>query len=246
MRLKGKTAIVTGASRGIGRAIAERFAQEGASLVLCSRNSEAVEAVAAPLREQGAQIFVTQADIGVRNQVEALVEFALERLSRVDVLVNNAGITRDALLIRMKDEAWDQVIQTNLTGVLYATRAVARIMMKQKSGSIINISSVVGITGNAGQANYAAAKAGLIGFTKAVAKELARRGVRVNALAPGFIQTDMTAGLNPQDQESLMAQIPMAALGEAIDVANGALFLASDESRYVTGQVLQIDGGMVM
>lgn len=246
MRLEGKTAIVTGASRGIGRAIAECFAREGAALVICSRRLEAVEAVAQPLREAGHIVHPFQADVAVKEQVESLIAFAQEQFSRIDVLVNNAGITRDTLLVRMKDEDWEQVLQTNLTGAWYAMRAVARIMMRQRCGSIINISSVVGLTGNAGQTNYAAAKAGLIGLTKAAAKELAGRGVRVNAIAPGFIQTDMTARLPAQARESLLAQIPLGELGEPVDVAHGALFLASDESRYITGQVLSIDGGMVM
>ncbi len=246
MRLKNKVAVVTGASRGIGKAIAECFGKEGASLVLCSRNLDAVEAVAKPLRDQGCTVVAIAADVSVREQAENLITSAQEHFTRIDILVNNAGITRDSLLVRMKDEDWDQVIQTNLTGASYTIRAIARIMMKQRSGSIINISSVVGITGNAGQANYAAAKAGLIGLTKSAAKELARRGIRVNAIAPGFIETDMTSRLAPQDQERITTQIPMAVLGKPEDVAYGVLFLASDESCYVTGQVLQIDGGMVM
>ena len=246
MRLENKTAIVTGASRGIGRAIAEQFGKEGASLVLCSRHLDAVQRVAEDLQEQGVQVAVTEADISVKAQVESLIDFALKQYARIDILVNNAGITRDALLIRMKDEDWDQVIQTNLTGASYTIRAAARVMMKQRHGTIINISSVVGLIGNAGQANYAAAKAGLIGLTKSAAKELARRGIRVNAIAPGFIQTDMTARLASQDQEAYIAQIPLGAYGTPEDVAYAALFLASDESRYITGQVLQVDGGMVM
>ncbi len=246
MKLKDKVTIVTGASRGIGEAIARKFCEEGASVVLCSRSAEAVAAIAESLADEGWNAKSTQADISKKAEVEALVDLTLKEFSRVDILVNNAGITRDALFMRMKAEDWEVVLQTNLTGTAYCMHGVIRPMMRQKSGRIINISSVVGLMGNAGQANYAASKAGIIGLTKSVAKEVGRRGITVNAIAPGFITTDMTAKLSEQDQQKMLEVIPIGDFGGPEDVAEAALFLASDAARYITGQVIQVDGGMVM
>ena len=246
MQLSDKTAIVTGASRGIGAAIARKFCGQGANVMLCSRSAESVAAIADSLSREGWNAKSTQADISNKADVEALVDLTLREFSRVDILVNNAGVTRDALFMRMKDEDWDIVLQTNLTGTAYCMRAVIRPMLRQKNGRIINISSVIGLMGNAGQANYAASKAGIIGLTKSIAKEVGRRGITVNAIAPGFITTDMTVKLSEQDQQKILDIIPMGCFGGPEDVAETALFLASDVARYITGQVIQIDGGMVM
>ena len=244
--LRGKTAIVTGASRGIGAAIAHRLCEAGANVVLCSRSAEAVSQVAEVLGEKGYPTLSMAADISQKADVEGLIEKTIEQFSQIDILVNNAGITRDTLLMRLKDEDWDGVLQTNLTGTMYCTRAVLRPMIRQKSGRIINISSVVGLIGNAGQANYAAAKAGIIGLTKATAKEVGARGITVNAIAPGFITTDMTAQIPEKNQEQLLELIPLREFGHPEDVAAAVCFLASDAARYITGQVVQVDGGMVM
>ena len=244
--LSGKTAIVTGASRGIGAAIAQRLCEAGANVVLCSRSAEAVTHVAETLQEKGYTTLAMAVDISQKADVEGLIEKTIAQFSQIDILVNNAGITRDMLLMRLKDEDWDAVLQTNLTGTMYCTRAVLRPMIRQKSGRIINISSVVGLVGNAGQANYAAAKAGIIGFTKATAKEVGTRGITVNAIAPGFITTDMTAQISEDNQKQLLELIPLREFGHPEDVADAACFLASDAARYITGQTLQVDGGMVM
>ncbi len=244
--LRGKTAIVTGASRGIGAAIAQRLCETGATVVICSRSADAVGEVANTLQDKGHTVHAMGADIAQKTAVEALIEETAARFSHIDILVNNAGITRDMLLMRLKDEDWHAVLQTNLTGTMYCTRAVLRPMIRQKSGRIINISSVVGLAGNAGQANYAAAKAGIIGFTKATAKEVGARGITVNAIAPGFITTDMTAQLSEQHQKQLREMIPLREFGHPEDVADAVCFLASDAARYITGQTLQVDGGMVM
>ena len=245
--LSGKTAVVTGASRGIGAAIAQKLCEAGANVVLCSRSTEAVGQIADTLRGKGYTVLSMAANISERADVDTLIKKAISQFSQIDILVNNAGITRDMLLMRLKDEDWNAVLQTNLTGTMYCTRAVfLRPMIRQKSGRIINISSVVGLTGNAGQANYAAAKAGIIGFTKAIAKEVGARGITVNAIAPGFITTDMTAQIPEQSQEQLLELIPLRAFGHPEDVADAACFLASDAARYITGQTLQVDGGMVM
>ena len=244
--LSGKTAIVTGASRGIGAAIAYRLCEAGANVVLCSRSAESVGQIADTLHSKGYTTLSMAADISRKADVERLIKKTIEQFSQIDILVNNAGITRDTLLMRLKDEDWDTVLQTNLTGTMYCTRGVLRPMIRQKSGRIINISSVVGLIGNAGQANYAAAKAGIIGLTKATAKEIGARGITVNAIAPGFITTDMTAQIPEKNQEQLLELIPLRVFGSPEDVAAAVCFLASDAARYITGQVLQIDGGMVM
>lgn len=244
-RLVDRVAIITGASRGIGRAMALAFAAEGANVVVnYASSSSAAEAVVAAITEAGGTAIALQADVSKLEQVEALVNQTLEKFGRIDVLVNNAGITRDTLLLRMKPEDWQAVIDLNLTGVFYCTRAVSKIMLKQKSGRIINIASVAGQMGNPGQANYSAAKAGVIGFTKTVAKELASRGITVNAIAPGFISTDMTSDLK---SEEILKYIPLGRYGEPEEIAGMARFLAADAAAaYITGQVFNVDGGMVM
>ena len=244
--LNGKTAIVTGASRGIGAAIARKLCETGAHVVLCSRSLEAVTQTTDTLQSEGYTAHAIAADIGQKADVETLVEETLTTFSQIDILVNNAGITRDTLLMRLKDEDWDAVLQTNLSGTMYCTREVLRPMIRQKSGRIINISSVVGLMGNVGQASYAAAKAGIIGLTKTTAKEVGTRGITVNAIAPGFITTDMTAGLPEEFQNKILELIPLQNFGTPEDVANTVCFLASDAARYITGQTFQVDGGMVM
>lgn len=247
MKLEGKKALVTGASRGIGRAIALAMAAEGADVVVNYAGSEAAaKAVAAEIEAMGRKALVIQADISSNAAATAMIDQAVKEFGRLDILVNNAGITRDGLLMRMKEEDWDAVLTTNLKGVFNCTKAAIKYMMKQKAGHIVNISSVVGVNGNAGQANYAAAKAGVIGFTKAVAKEVAARGITANAVAPGFIQTDMTAVLNEKQVEAMQAGIPLKRLGEPSDIAKAVVFLASDDANYITGQTLNVDGGMVM
>jgi 3-oxoacyl-[acyl-carrier protein] reductase len=244
-RLAGQVAIVTGASRGIGRAIALALAAEGAKVAVnYASSSGAADAVVAEIAGTGGEAIALLADVSKADQVDALFNAVMEKWGRVDVLVNNAGITRDTLLLRMKPEDWQAVIDLNLTGVFLCTRAASKIMLKQKSGRIVNISSVVGLMGNPGQANYSAAKAGVIGFTKSVAKELAPRGITVNAIAPGFIATDMTHGLNSED---ILKFIPLGRYGQAEEVAGATRFLAADPAAaYITGQVLNVDGGMVM
>ncbi|WP_135547079.1 3-oxoacyl-[acyl-carrier-protein] reductase [Paenibacillus cymbidii] len=245
--LNGKVAIVTGASRGIGRAIALELAQAGADVVVNYAGSEQAAAdVVAAIEALGRRAIKQRANIGVAAEAEELVKTTLEAFGKVDILVNNAGITRDNLLMRMKEEEFDQVIQTNLKGVFNCLKAVTRPMMKQRSGRIINISSVVGVLGNAGQANYVAAKAGVIGLTKSAARELASRGITVNAVAPGYIVTDMTEQLPEEMKGKLMEQIPLARLGQPEDIAKAVRFLASDDASYMTGQTIHVDGGMVM
>jgi 3-oxoacyl-[acyl-carrier protein] reductase len=244
--LKDKVAIITGASRGIGRAIAIELATQGAiAVVNYASSSAAAEAVVAEITAAGGQAIALQADVSKIEQVEALINAVMEKFKRVDILVNNAGITRDALLLRLKPEDWQAVIDLNLTGVFLCTRAVSKIMLKQRSGRIINITSVAGQMGNPGQANYSAAKAGVIGFTKSVAKEFASRSITVNAVAPGFIATDMTSDLN--NPEDILKFIPLGRFGQPEEIAGMVRFLAADPAAaYITGQVFNVDGGMVM
>ena len=247
MLLDGKTALVTGASRGIGRAIALCLAAEGARVAInYAGNVKAAEEVKAAIEAAGGTAILCQADIADSAAVEAMVANVVKEFGTIDILVNNAGITRDTLLMRMKDEDFAKVLDTNLKGVFYCTKAVSKLMMKKRSGRIINMASVVGLVGNAGQTNYAAAKAGVIGFSKSAAKELASRGITVNVVAPGFIGTDMTAGLPESVKEKMLTDIPLGRMGEPEDVASAVLFLASDQASYITGQVVNVDGGMVM
>jgi 3-oxoacyl-[acyl-carrier protein] reductase len=243
--LESKVAIVTGGSRGIGLATAAWLAEHGAAVVVSGRDAERVQHAARELEERGAAAHGLVADAGKREDADRLVEAAKERFGRLDILVNNAGITRDGLLIRMKDEDWDRVIETNLKGAFLATRAAAKLMVRQKSGGrIINIASTAGAMGNAGQANYSAAKAGLIGLTKASARELAHWGILVNAVAPGLIETDMAAALSAEAREGLLAQVPLKRIGTAREVAEMVGFLAGDGAAYVTGQVFHVNGGL--
>ena len=247
MHLDGKTALVTGASRGIGRAIAIRLASEGASVAInYAGNAKAAEEVKSIIEAAGGKAMLVQADVSSAESVEAMIKEVVEAFGGIDILVNNAGITRDGLLMRMKEEDWDAVINTNLKGVFYCTKAVSKLMMKKRAGRIVNMASVVGLTGNAGQANYAAAKAGVIGFSKTMAKELASRGITVNMVAPGYIDTDMTAVLSESVRETMVSGIPLGRAGTPEDVANAVLFLVSDDASYITGQVINVDGGMVM
>ncbi len=247
MKLEGKKALVTGASRGIGRAIALALAAEGADVAVnFAGNEAAAKAVAAEIEALGRKAIIIKTDIASHEAATAMLDQVVKELGRIDILVNNAGITRDGLLLRMKEEDWDAVLTTNLKGVFNCTKAAIKHMMKQRYGRIVSISSVVGVMGNAGQTNYAAAKAGVIGFTKAVAKEVAARGITVNAVAPGFVQTDMTAVLNEKQVEAMQAAIPLKRLGQPEDIARAVLFLASDDANYITGQTLHVDGGMVM
>lgn len=243
--LKGKNAIVTGASRGIGRAIAIKFAELGANVVLNYRSDiNSVQEVVKEIEGKGVKALAIQGDVSSFEDSKRIIDEAMEKLGSIDILVNNAGITKDSLIMRMKEEEFDKVIEVNLKGVFNCTKHAVPVMVKQRSGKIINISSVVGLSGNAGQANYAAAKAGIIGFTKSVAKEIASRGITANAIAPGFIQTDMTEALGEKVKENIKVNIPLKRLGSPEDIANTAAFLASDMASYITGQVISVDGGM--
>lgn len=245
--LIGKVAVVTGASRGIGRAIALHLANLGAKIVVnYSGNQAKAEAVVAEIEANGGAAIAVQANVSDSDEVSMLMKKAVETYGSLDILVNNAGITRDNLLMRMKEEDWDAVMNTNLKGVFLCTKAVTRQMMKQRAGRIVNIASIVGVAGNAGQANYVAAKAGVIGLTKTAAKELSARNIFVNAVAPGFIDTDMTEELPEDIKAQMLSQIPLAKLGKPEDVAKVVAFLASDDASYMTGQTLHVDGGMVM
>jgi 3-oxoacyl-[acyl-carrier protein] reductase len=247
MQLKGKTAIVTGGARGIGKSIAMTLAAEGANIVInYTRSSKEAEEVVEEVKKLGVSALAVKADVSNNDEIENLVKEVLNQFGSIDILVNNAGITRDNLLIRMSEEDFQAVIDINLKGAFICTKHVSKVMMKQRTGKIINIASVVGVMGNAGQSNYAASKAGLIGFTKSIAKELAKRNINVNAVAPGYIETDMTATLPEKVREAFMINIPMARGGSPQDVANVVLFLSSKYSDYITGQVINIDGGMVM
>lgn len=247
MLLDGKTALVTGASRGIGRAIALRLAAEGASVAInYAGNTAKAEETKAAIEAAGGKAALFQADVSDSAKVEQMVAAVTEAFGTIDILVNNAGITRDGLLMRMKEEDFDAVLDTNLKGIFHVTKAVSKLMMKKRAGRIVNMASVVGIMGNAGQTNYAAAKAGVIGFTKSAAREFAARGITVNAVAPGFIATDMTAAMPEKAKEATLAAIPLRRMGEPEDVANAVAFLVSDQASYITGQVVKVDGGMVM
>ena len=247
MSLTGKTAIVTGGSRGIGKAVCLELARRGCNIVLSfAGNTAAADQTVAECQALGVQALAVQGNVADADAVKALFDAALKQFGAVDILVNNAGITRDNLLMLLKEEDFDAVVDTNLKGIFLCMKAAVRPMMKQRHGRIISLSSVVGLRGNAGQVNYAATKAGVIGMTKSLAKELAGRNITVNAVAPGFIDTDMTAVLPEKAKEAILASIPMARLGAAEDVANAVAFLASDEAGYITGQVLAVDGGMSM
>lgn len=244
--LNDQVALVTGASRGIGAAIAKEMFRLGAKVVLSARNLDTLEQLRASIDPENQRSHILSCDVSKPAELEELVGKAQSVWGRLDVLVNNAGVTRDGLLMRMKDEDWDEVLTTNLRSAFATTRAAAKIMLRQKAGRIINITSVIGVTGNAGQANYAASKAGLIGLTKSTAKELASRGICVNAVAPGYIETDMTNGLSEKVKEQILQQIPLQTLGKPEDVASLVGFLTLPASRYITGQVFHVDGGMVM
>lgn len=245
--LAGKVALVTGASRGIGRAIALRLAKEGANVAVNYSGSEAAAAeTVEAIKALGREAIMIRANVGNADEVNDMFKAVLDQFGQVDILVNNAGITRDNLIMRMKEDEWDDVIDINLKGVFNCIKAATRPMMKQRNGRIINITSVVGVMGNAGQANYVAAKAGVIGLTKTTARELASRNITVNAVAPGFIDTDMTSKLPEDVRSGLMTQIPLGRLGQADDIAQVVLFLASDAANYMTGQTLHVDGGMYM
>jgi 3-oxoacyl-[acyl-carrier protein] reductase len=244
--LKDKVVLVTGASRGIGRAVAGVLAAQGATVVLGARDAARLEAAVKEIREAGGRAEALTLDVSNRASVEAAVESVVDAHGRIDALVNNAGVTRDTLLLRMKDEDWQAVLDTNLTGVYLCTQAAIKPMIKQRRGRIVNVTSVVGLVGNAGQANYAASKAGVVGFTKSVAREVASRGITVNAVAPGFVETDMTAGMTDKARDAVTGAIPMGRVGQPEDIAGAVAFLISDSSAYITGQVLGVDGGFHM
>ncbi len=246
MSLQGKVAIVTGASRGIGRAIALGLAKEGADVVVAATTFENADKVAGEIEQLGRKALAFALNVTEIGECEALVKTALEEFSKIDILVNNAGITSDNLLVRMKEEEWDKVLDVNLKGAFNCIRASTKTLMKQRAGKIVNISSVVGIIGNAGQANYCASKAGVIGLTKSVAKELASRNIQVNAVAPGYIETDMTKDLQGDVRQTLVNAIPLGRIGTPEDVAALVSFLASKNADYITGQIITVDGGMVM
>jgi len=245
--LDGRVAIVTGGSRGIGAAIAALLAEDGAAVVVSGRDADRLQRTTKELEAQGGAILGVVADAAIRQDAERLVDAAKQRFGRVDILVNNAGIVRDGLLVRMKDEDWDRVMEVNLRGTFLMTRATTKLMIRRKSGGrVINIASTSGAMGNAGQANYSAAKAGLIGFTKAAARELAHWSILVNAVAPGLIETDMTAAISPEAREGLLAQVPLRRIGTPREVAEVVRFLAGDAAAYITGQVFHVNGGLYM
>ena len=246
MTLNGKVAVVTGAAQGIGKTITLLLAEKGASLVLCDINLEAAEETAREIEERGGKCLVLKSDVSNFQDAEKIIKQAFERFGSIDILINNAGITKDNVLLRMKEEQWDQVMAVNLKGTFNFTKASIKVMLRKRSGRIVNIASITGMMGNAGQANYSASKAGVIGFTKAVAREYADRGITVNAVAPGFIATAMTDAIPEKEKEELIKQIPMKKLGTPEDVANAVYFLVSDEARYITGHVIGVNGGLYM
>jgi 3-oxoacyl-[acyl-carrier protein] reductase len=245
-KLSKKVAVITGASRGIGRSMAETYARAGAHVICVSRNEDTLNVVADGIKSNGGSASVTAINVSNLEEFQNLIKDTTDKYGSVDILVNNAGITRDTLIMRMSEEDWDIVIDVNLKGAFNGIKAVTRTMMKQRFGRIINISSVVGLTGNAGQVNYAASKAGLIGLTKATAKEIGSRGITVNCIAPGYIATDMTGQMDDKAKDLLISQIPLGRIGSPDDIAATAQFLASDEAGYITGQTFTVDGGMVM
>jgi 3-oxoacyl-[acyl-carrier protein] reductase len=246
MRLKDKIAVVTGGNRGIGKSIAMTLAQQGASLAICGTNEGTLKETAAEIEKLGVKCLAQKIDVSKGADVESFAKAVLDVFGKVDILVNNAGITRDNLLVRMSEQEWDEVLNVNLKSAFLMTKAFVRPMMKARQGKIINITSVTGVRGNAGQANYAASKAGIIGLTKTTAREFASRNITCNAIAPGFIQTDMTHGLGEKMKEQLVQQIPLGFLGETQDIANVVLFFSTEDARYITGQVICVDGGMVI
>lgn len=246
MSFENRVALITGASRGIGRACAEALAEAGAKTVIAARSAETLERAAAELGARGLAVFPIQLDVADHARVKTAVADILARFGKIDILVNNAGIVRDNLVVRMKKEEWEEVLAVNLTGTFYCTREVLPSMIRQRYGRIINVASVVGLTGNPGQANYVASKAAIIGFTKAVAREVASRNITVNAVAPGFIETEMTLGIREAAREQLLERIPLGRIGSQKEVAWAVKFLASDEASYITGEVLNVNGGMYM
>ncbi len=246
MKLEGKTAVITGGARGIGKEIAKVLAKEGADCVLCDVNTEELKTAAAEIESLGVQCLPLALNVCDLKQCEDAANKIIDKFKKIDILINNAGITRDGLLLRMKEEDWDSVIAVNLKGTFNCTKAAVKAMLKQRSGRIVNVASIIGVMGNAGQANYAASKAGVIGLTKSTAKEVASRNINVNAIAPGFIETKMTDVLSDEVKEAMLKQIPLKRFGKPEDVGNLVLFLVSDDASYITGQVIKIDGGMVM
>ena len=245
MVLQNTVSIITGGARGIGKAIALRFAEEGSDIAICDVNPDALESAKKEIGAIGREVLAEKTDVTNPDDVAKFIQKVLDKFGKINILINNAGITRDGLLVRMSAEDWDSVLDVNLKGTFNCTKQAAKTMMKQRAGKIVNIASIIGMVGNAGQANYAASKGGVIAFTKSVAKELATRNINVNAVAPGFIETDMTAKLSEDIKTTIMKQVPLGKWGSALDVANVALFLVSDASQYITGQVIRVDGGMV-